>query len=193
MDEALRSARALVTVSSTAALESMAVGLPTLIISDFGVSADMINTVFDGSGCLGTLDDLRRGRISTPDSAWLEANYFHADADNDWLDHLDDLLARRAAGGLPVRRPTGSLPTRVHRRVRLLLPARSRPAASRAAGFAAARCSKINSHSSRTAPWPPARDSTSRAALRTAGWASATATGQATWAIGPRSLRSLPR
>ncbi len=51
-------ARALVTVSSTAALEAMAVGLPTLIISDFGVSADMINTVFDGSGCLGTLDDL---------------------------------------------------------------------------------------------------------------------------------------
>jgi hypothetical protein len=127
MDEALRGARALVTVSSTAALESMAVGLPTLIISDFGISPDLINTVFVGSGCLGTLDDLREGRITPPDSDWLEANYFHPGADNDWLDHLEDLLTQRATGGLPVRGPSGYLPKRVHRRVRLLLPASSHP------------------------------------------------------------------
>ncbi len=147
MDDALESARALVTVSSTAALEAMAAGLPTLIISDFGVSTDMINTVFDGCGCLGTLDDLRRGMINTPDLAWLEANYFHADTDNDWLDQLDDLLARRSAGGLPVRGPTGSRPTRVRRRVRLLLPAQTGRAPLRALRWlllrAAARSTRI--------------------------------------------------
>jgi len=146
MDEALGSARALVTVSSTAGLEAMAVGLPTLIISDFGVSTDMINTVFDGSGCLGTLDDLRRDMINTPDPGWLEANYFHPEADNDWLGHLDDLLVRRSAGGLPVRAPTDALPTRVRRRVRLLLPARSLPPLRALRSFvlrAAARSTRI--------------------------------------------------
>ena len=151
MAEALRSARALVTVSSTAALESMAVGLPTLIISDFGVSDAMINTVFDGSGCLGTLDDLRRGRIRGPDSSWLEANYFHADTDNDWLDHLDDLLARRAAGGLPV----ADLPASCRHACTAAPGCCCRLGSGRhfaPCGASCARCSKINSQSSRTAP-----------------------------------------
>jgi capsule polysaccharide modification protein KpsS len=50
MHDALRTARGFVTVSSTAALEAMAMDRPTLIISDFGVSAEMINLVFEGSG-----------------------------------------------------------------------------------------------------------------------------------------------
>jgi hypothetical protein len=49
------------TVSSTAALEAMAMDRPTLI-----------NLVFQGSGCPGTLDDLRRGRLFQPDPDWLE-------------------------------------------------------------------------------------------------------------------------
>ena len=66
MTEALAGARGLVTVSSTAALEAMAVGLPVLTLSDFGVGAEMINTVFEGSGCLGTLADLRRRPAVSP-------------------------------------------------------------------------------------------------------------------------------
>jgi len=77
MQDALRTSRGFVTVSSTAALEAMAMTRPTLIISDFGVSAEMINLVFEESGCLGTLDDLRSGRLCQPDPRWLEANYFH--------------------------------------------------------------------------------------------------------------------
>ena len=128
MHDALCTARGFVTVSSTAALEAMAMNRPTLIISDFGVSAEMINLVFEGSGCLGTLDDLRSGRLCQPDLRWLEANYFHAPEENNWLELLTQLLAMRAAGQLPPRpRLRGSLRRGVRRRLRLMIPARLWP------------------------------------------------------------------
>ena len=124
MPDALQSARGFVTVSSTAALEALAAGIPTLILSDFGVSAEMINIVFEGSGCIGTLADAAAGRFPRPDRAWLAADYFHPTSDNDWLKELERLLAVRAAGPLPRRpRPSGSLLAQVRRRIRLLLPA----------------------------------------------------------------------
>ena len=124
MAAALNTARGLTTVSSTAALEAMAAGVPVLIISDFGVSADLINLVFADSGCLGTLDDLRADRFAQPDAAWSTANYFHPASDNDWLAIIDRLVAARAAGPLPRRtRPSGSRPARVRRRLRLAVPA----------------------------------------------------------------------
>jgi hypothetical protein len=128
MHDALRTARAFITVSSTAALEAIAMDRPILIISDFGVSAEMINLVFEGSGCLGTLDDLRSGRFFRPEPRWLEANYFHHATENDWLKRLDELLTVRAAGQLPGRpRFSGSLRQHVRRRVRLIIPARLWP------------------------------------------------------------------
>lgn len=72
-----------VTVSSTAALEAIDAEVPCLILTDFGVSADAINLVFDGSGLLGTLEDLTRLDFKRPDDAWLEDNYFHAE--DDWV------------------------------------------------------------------------------------------------------------
>jgi Putative glycosyltransferase (DUF6716) len=123
MQSALHRSRGLVTVSSTAALEAMAMNRPILIISDFGVSAEMINLVFEGSGCLGTLDDLRCGRLSQPDPAWLAANYFHPADANNWLELLNQLLELRATGQLPQRpRSRASLWTRVRRRLRLMIP-----------------------------------------------------------------------
>jgi hypothetical protein len=145
MHDALRTSRGLATVSSTAALEAIAMNRPTLIISDFGVSAEMINLVFEGSGCLGTLDDLRCGRLFQPDPRWRDANYFHPPEENNWLELLTQLLALRAAGLLPPRsRSRVALHRRVRRRLRLILPAalwphvRSVMAACRAihAGFA---------------------------------------------------------
>jgi hypothetical protein len=124
MQEVLRSSRGLATVSSTAALEAMAMNRPTLIISDFDVSAEMINLVFEESGCLGTLDDLRTGRLRRADPQWLNANYFHPAEDNSWLELLHQLLAARAAGQLaPLPRWSGSLWGRVRRRLRLMIPA----------------------------------------------------------------------
>jgi hypothetical protein len=123
MHEVLHAARAFATVSSTAALEAMAMDRPTLIISNFGVSAEMINLVFEGSGCLGTLDDLRHGRLCHPAPEWLESNYFHRAEDNDWQARLGELLAARAAGHLPGRpRSTAPLRLRVRRRLRLTIP-----------------------------------------------------------------------
>jgi len=123
MQDALGTARGFATVSSTAALEAMAMNRPVLIISDFGVSAEMINLVFEGSGCLGTLNDLRCGRLSHPATEWLEANYFHRAEDNDWQARLGELLGVRAAGQLPGRlRSNGSLRRRMRRRLRLVIP-----------------------------------------------------------------------
>lgn len=128
MGEALARARGLVTVSSTAALEAMALGLPVLLLSDFGVEPALSNVVFEGSGCFGTLADLRAGRLLHPDPAWLAANYFHPEAENDWLVAVERLLAVRADGGLAVR-PRPRLRGRLRRRLRLAVPVRLRPAA----------------------------------------------------------------
>ena len=123
MTDALAGARGLVTVSSTAALEAMAVGLPVLALSDFGVSEEMINTVFSGSGCLGTLADLAAGRLTTADPAWTAANYFHPPAENTWLNQISDRLAARAAGALlPLPAVSGSRWTQARRRLRLAVP-----------------------------------------------------------------------
>lgn len=67
----------LVTVSSTAALESLDRGLPTAIIADFGVGPDMLNEAFAGSGTERTLEEIAAGDLPFPPARWLEQNYFH--------------------------------------------------------------------------------------------------------------------
>jgi hypothetical protein len=96
MAEHLRRAEALVTVSSTAALEALAADVPVLLPSDFGVNGTLINTVFEGSGLFGNADDLVAGRFSAPDPAWLDDNYLHGRADDDWASALDHLVDREA-------------------------------------------------------------------------------------------------
>ncbi|MCU1513054.1 MAG: hypothetical protein JWO10_144 [Microbacteriaceae bacterium] len=103
MSSHLADAAALVTVSSTAAIEAVALGVPVLAINDFGVSAEMINPVFEGSGLLGSSADLVRGDFRTPDPAWLGDNYFHGDGGDTWLDELDGLLRIREAGALTLK------------------------------------------------------------------------------------------
>jgi hypothetical protein len=124
MSEALSGARACVTVSSTAVLEAMATGSSVLVLSDFGVSPEMINVVFQHSDCQGSLDDLAAGRFRRPAPAWLTDNYFHADTDSDWLDQIVRLLRARDKHGLP-HKPAGALGDRrsaVRQNLRLILP-----------------------------------------------------------------------
>ncbi len=108
MAEHLARAEALVTVSSTAALEAVALGLPVLILGDFGVDEAMINLVFEGSGLIGDADDLMNARFAHADPAWLEANYLHDPARNDWVHAVTELIADRDAGRLALRASLGS-------------------------------------------------------------------------------------
>lgn len=101
MREHLAHAVGFVTVSSTAALEAIAAEVPLLVLADFGVSAEMINLVFEGSGCLGTLEDLAAARFKTPDPRWCADNYFHDPADVTWLGLLEGLLQTARRGELP--------------------------------------------------------------------------------------------
>lgn len=103
MRDHLRSARGLVTVSSTAFLEAIAAGVPVLALDDFGVGASQINLVLEGSGLLGDADDLVAARFRHPDPGWLDRNYFHDPAENTWLGAVEELLAIRRATGLPPR------------------------------------------------------------------------------------------
>jgi hypothetical protein len=100
MHEHLARAAGFVTVSSTAALEAIACSVPLLVLSDFGVNAEMINLVFEGSGALGTLEDLSEGRFRTPDEAWCKANYFHGDGESDWTGRLVSLVGQARSGRL---------------------------------------------------------------------------------------------
>ncbi|MGP9488242.1 DUF6716 putative glycosyltransferase [Glutamicibacter sp. 287] len=97
MSEVLTEHSALVTVSSTAALESIDRGLPTMVLSDFGVNAQMINVVFESSGLLGTLQDLEDLNFEPANKPWLRENYFHR-VDNTFNESLT-ILAHRARDG----------------------------------------------------------------------------------------------
>ena len=126
MADHLARASALVTVSSTAVLEAVAEGVPSLVIDEFGVEPKLINTVFVGSGLFGGADDLVSGTARHPAPEWLDDNYFHgADAD-DWLERLDGLVARRRNAPLPLARRqynlTGGALRRAFERKRMLGP-----------------------------------------------------------------------
>jgi hypothetical protein len=103
MSDALEKAAALVTVSSTAAIEAIGRGVPVLAVDEFGVSPRLINVVFEGSGLFGGAEDLAALRFAHPRPEWLDDNYFHDDSDSDWTGELDALLAQRDAVGLPHR------------------------------------------------------------------------------------------
>ncbi|NII94545.1 hypothetical protein FHS06_000699 [Microbacterium halimionae] len=109
MSRALESAEGLVTVSSTAALEAVARGIPIIALDTFGVSPEMINPVFVGSGLFGSEDDVVARNFRHPSDEWLRSTYFHAPVDDDWVAQIAELVALRRAGSLPVK------PARVRR------------------------------------------------------------------------------
>ncbi|MEU7694170.1 hypothetical protein OHB01_33075 [Microbispora hainanensis] len=126
MHEHLSRAAGFVTVSSTAALEAIAGHVPLLVLSDFGVSAEMINLVFDGSGCLGTLDDLVKADFRVPAGEWCRANYFHDPSAGDWTGRVAALVAAARAGTLEPARSLldgpGHAAARRRARLRLEVP-----------------------------------------------------------------------
>ncbi|MCP2266112.1 DUF6716 putative glycosyltransferase [Promicromonospora thailandica] len=102
MAEWLQPGTALVTVSSTAALESLALHLPTALVDDFGVDATLLNEPFAGSGCMVSLADTGRAfreNGPVPDPEWLDENYLHA-TESELPGIVAELAALRASGDL---------------------------------------------------------------------------------------------
>ena len=100
MAAALDAAEGLVTVSSTAAIEAVARGIPVIALDVFGVSPQLINEVFRGSGLFGGEEDVVARRYRHPSAHWLRENYFHEAADDNLPFLLDELVARRREGRL---------------------------------------------------------------------------------------------
>jgi hypothetical protein len=74
MDKVLDRTDLCVTVSSTAALESLARGIPTAVLRDFGVKELLGNHFFAGSGCLASFDEIIRDELPVVDETWRERN-----------------------------------------------------------------------------------------------------------------------
>ncbi|MGH3690477.1 MAG: DUF6716 putative glycosyltransferase [Microbacterium sp.] len=104
MTTALERAAGLVTVSSTAAIEATALGVPVIALDSFGVSKRLLNTVFVGSGLLGGRSEVVAGRFRHPHPDWLRENYFHPEAESTWWERVEQLVALRRSGALPARR-----------------------------------------------------------------------------------------
>ncbi|MEW2165385.1 DUF6716 putative glycosyltransferase [Streptomyces sp. NPDC007084] len=71
MGEVLDRTDLLVTISSTAALESLHRRIPTVVLTDLGVREALGNHHFVGSGCLASWDRLDEGYRPVPDPAWV--------------------------------------------------------------------------------------------------------------------------
>ncbi|CAM5501183.1 hypothetical protein SAVIM40S_04910 [Streptomyces avidinii] len=73
MGEVLDGTDLLVTVSSTAALESLHRSIPTAILTDLGIREALGNHHFLGSGCLASWDQIDSGLLPEGNPAWLAA------------------------------------------------------------------------------------------------------------------------
>lgn len=100
MSRAFDTAEGLVTVSSTAAIEAVARGIPVIALDCFGVSDKLINPVFEGSGLFGSETAVIRREFRLPTAEWLTRNYFHDPAKDDWVTQVEDLVVLRRAGAL---------------------------------------------------------------------------------------------
>ncbi|MEU2282192.1 DUF6716 putative glycosyltransferase [Streptomyces sp. NPDC013178] len=108
MGEVLDRTDLMVTVSSTAALESLHRRVPTVVLTDLGVREALGNHHFVGSGCLASWDQLDAGHRPTPDEEWVARQGVAADGLYDSA--FDAARARIAAlldrpGGLPPLAP----------------------------------------------------------------------------------------
>ncbi|MFK0281386.1 DUF6716 putative glycosyltransferase [Streptomyces sp. NPDC090499] len=71
MGEVLDRTDLLVTMSSTAALESLHRRIPTVVLTDLGIREALGNHHFVGSGCLASWDQLDAGHRPVPDAEWV--------------------------------------------------------------------------------------------------------------------------
>ncbi|GGQ05305.1 DUF6716 putative glycosyltransferase [Streptomyces mutabilis] len=105
MGEVLDRTDLLVTISSTAALESLHRRIPTAVLTDLGVREALGNHHFVGSGCLASWDQLDEGHRPVPDAEWVARQGVAAEggAYETAFDQARDRIAalRGRPGGLP--------------------------------------------------------------------------------------------
>ncbi|MDN0195333.1 DUF6716 putative glycosyltransferase [Streptomyces sp. S.PNR 29] len=108
MGEVLDRTDLLVTISSTAALESLHRRIPTVVLTDLGVREALGNHHFVGSGCLASWDQLDAGHRPVPDEEWVARQGVVADGS---YERAFDAARERIAklldrpGGLPPLTP----------------------------------------------------------------------------------------
>ncbi|RKN05229.1 DUF6716 putative glycosyltransferase [Streptomyces radicis] len=105
MGEVLDETDLLVTVSSTAALESLHRSVPTAVLSDLGIREQLGNHYFIGSGCFASWDELDAGYLPEPESEWLADQGIATSHE-----HAFATARGRLAGLLDQRRQSGLLP-----------------------------------------------------------------------------------
>lgn len=118
----LRPATTLVTVSSTAALESLAARVPTVLVADLGVRDDLLNPPFASSGLLRPLRELPAAvaaGVAGPDAAWAREHGLHDDA-SELSAAVVDLAERSRTRRLPRR----AVPLGRRSVLRLVVPVR---------------------------------------------------------------------
>jgi hypothetical protein len=115
MSAALDTAEGLVTISSTAAIEAIARGIPIIALDVFGVSDALINPVFEGGGVFAGEAAVIGREFRMPVPGWFDDNYFHAVSADDLVTRVDKLVTARRRGRLAPR------PTPVQRGGRLRL------------------------------------------------------------------------
>ncbi|MFE7268986.1 DUF6716 putative glycosyltransferase [Streptomyces sp. NPDC057623] len=108
MGEVLDRTDLLVTISSTAALESLHRRIPTVVLTDLGVRETLGNHHFVGSGCLASWDQLDDGHRPAADEEWVSrqgvcADGTYATAFDAARERIAELLDR--PGGLPALTP----------------------------------------------------------------------------------------
>ncbi|MEV7421166.1 MULTISPECIES: DUF6716 putative glycosyltransferase [unclassified Streptomyces] len=92
MGEVLDRTDLLVTVSSTAALESLHRSIPTAVLTDFGIREPLGNHHFIGSGCLASWDQLDGGGRPGADPVWADRQ--GVAADGSYASAFDEARAR---------------------------------------------------------------------------------------------------
>lgn len=98
----------LVTVSSTAVFEALALSAHGVVLSDLGIKESLGNHFFKDSGMLGTMDSILRDELPLPHRDWLAENGFHTDDSLAALHgYVEATLARqeREQRPLPMRGP----------------------------------------------------------------------------------------
>ncbi|MEU1671677.1 DUF6716 putative glycosyltransferase [Streptomyces roseifaciens] len=101
MGEVLDRTDLLVTVSSTAALESLHRGIPTAVLTDLGIREALGNHHFLGSGCLASWDRLDAGHLPEADPEWAARQGVPSDGSGEAAfaaarQRVEDLAARPA-------------------------------------------------------------------------------------------------